>query len=284
VIAPKTASRVRGVVILYATIAVGMLGVLGSTMSDGSQATVDAVQASVFNQLARYAAESGIEVGIAALNAHLAMDQPRPEPVAGGTFTFLNTPNRTPMADSTQFDPCVFSNGAFTIAWAGGGTENRCANGTGKGLLKLHPPGWDVPNPGVTTSGPEADRERIAQRYVASFQLSMSPAFTRFNVFKRLNNDMDAVFALRSRGMIRGGADPDNAGSLMLIGHAILVAKIRVGGQPCNRNHGRIERISMDLVPAYDRPGPAYPPPGPGTIAGHAAESGSVLPAVSLPH
>lgn len=274
-------ARIRGVVILYATIAVGMLGVLGTTMSDGSQAAVDAVQASLFTQMARYAAESGIETAIAALDAHLSA------PCAGllaydpisGKLIPVSTSSRNPMCDNAYaFEPCRTAGGLHTIGWADaepGTDEEKCIVGDDGGaktsvkVYEMSPPGWQTPDPVPLLSGPEGDRERIAQRFITSFTITMAPTFNYRNAKRRYDKGGFATFAIRSRGMVRAGKDPENATGRQLVGQAVLVAKVRVGegcvGTLSGDYHSRIERISMDLVPAYDRPG-------------------MPLPAVKLPH
>lgn len=267
----KTPGPVRGVVILYATIAIAMLGVMGSSLTDGSQATIDAVQSSVYSQMARYAAESGIEYAISALDSHLV--QPCPTITVGPPLTISND-RLNPACLGTSFFPCTPAN-ATSVGWADpafalvppvNDSELNCPGGTIKNAqIVLAPAGWGTNTP-TLVGGPEAEAERTAARYEMGFRLAMSPRFDSQNVGARLfasDPPVQAIFHIRSRGIVRGGVDPTIPGGVFLLGHCTLVAKVRIGTAPCTSTSAtavggkaRVQRISMDIVPstANDRP------------------------------
>lgn len=260
--------RLRGVVILYATIALAMLGVMGTSMNDGSQSTIDAVQSSTYVQLARYVAESGIEYAISAMNWHLVQDCPTFDPV---TLTPRDA-RLNPACAGTSFEPCIGDN-ALSVGWADPAGrapdfEKVCANGTlrNEEILLTDDDYGKVPLP-FTPAGAEADVQTTAAKYAMSFRLNATPAFNTLNVYNRIFHSIparQAIFQIRSRGMVRGGRDPNNPLAPMLLGHCTLVAKVRIGSADCTANgqrggHARVQRICLDIVPNTDNDRPRNP-------------------------
>lgn len=258
-------ARYRGIVILYATIALAMLGVLGVSLTDGSQSTMDAVQSSTYAQLARYAAESGIEYACSAMDSHLVQSCPTFDP---SKIPPISNDRLNPACAGASFNPCSASN-AQSVGWAfpggqPGDPEQICPDGTLKNSQQnLSPNGWGTDTPTLVATT-ESDVERCAARYAMSFRLACSPTFNSNNVYNRIFNSsppVQAIFHIRARGMVRGGADPNNPGEPLLLGHCTLVAKVRVGSANCTTpgqlgGRARIQRISMDIVPnaSNDRP------------------------------
>jgi hypothetical protein len=238
-------SRFRGgVVIVYVTTLIALLAIVAVSLQEGSAAALDAVQAQMFLHLARYAADSGVEHGIAIMESELANE------CAVGQAG-------SPWCD-VLYSPAV----GRTLWMDPQGTENTHPNGPknhlhvlaprSTSLTTLYTSDWEV-QPLVLATG--TDVERLASRYVMSALIALQPRFDHANTFLKISNGVDAYFCLRSRGQVRSSPDPNNANSLLLVGNVTVVQKLRIGGPRFCNGKPRIERIGYDVLPGvFDRP------------------------------
>lgn len=258
----------RAVVIVYATCVLALLGVLSLLLLDSADSALDANFSLVSTQLARYAADSGLEYAIAAVDAELSNN-------ANGFRGPWQTVDYSPPAYVGWMDPAGTEEA--------GGTKNHVHNLT-PASVALHGAKWDLPA-GPTLGASGNDVEVVASRFQLSFFISMMSslnplndpadrALSYQNTFNRVMSNQNAVFAIRSRGICRSGKDPQPANpSTLLVGYATAVAVVRIGSLRPN-GMPRIERLTYELLPGNT---PAF-------SRGPTAQWDQPFPALALAH
>ena len=239
----------RGIVIVYATAVLALLGILAVVVLDSGEPAMDADLSLVTTQLARYAADSGIEYALAVVDHELSKN-------ARGFISPWADPTYTVPAYAQWLDP---ANGEGHVDL----TPAFLAVPPG---IAAHGAKWNDPSGTPVLGTPAApvgphDVENRASRFQLSADItltsSVNPTYdltdhslSYGNVNLRVMFNQDAIFAVRSRGICRAGNDKTSVGSptTMLQGYAVAVQKFRVGSLRQN-NQPRLDRIQYELLP-----------------------------------
>lgn len=208
-----------GLVIIYVLCTLALVALLARHLMGTQESALKSVMRMAFIQMARHAADSGIEHAMAVLDHELSS----PADTTG------------PYLDPT-YDPS-----ARGFPWA---TDTRAAGQEAVGsTIAFFPSRW-------TSGAKPPAAEFIASRHRLESHLAMWPTFDFTNVREKLNAGEEAEFFIRSRGEVR--AEPDTArgaGAFVLMAHAVVIQKIRIGNvQSCN-GRPRVERVIWQLDP-----------------------------------
>lgn len=238
----------KGFLIIFAACLLALLAIIGGSLVDSQDAALGTLMNESFVDLARYAADSGIEYGLGVIESEI------------NSSDFSSAPPRLtgPMSDP-GYDP------VDPMDWV-------VHDGVGEAqfaTFPFYPPAWDAAQP-VDADG------FCASRYRLQAHLALYPTLSFTNMRERFEDPdptkRDAVFSLRSRGEVRGGRDPNasilSPTAIQLLSHSIVICTFRVTPAPpigsCRDNRqlrGKIEILNYDLVDVRDgNPGDVFPP------------------------
>lgn len=227
--------------LIFAACLLALLAIVGTSLVNSQDAALGTLVNEGLVDLARYAADSGVEYGLGVVEAEI------------NDADFSTTPPilQGPMSDP-GYEPIQ------TLEWM----VHDMAGEARDADIPFFPRAWNDP------ANIPTDRDGYcASRYRLQASLALYPTLSYKNLRERFEDPIaanrDAVFFLRSRGEVRGGRDP-NAGILapdavQLLAHSIVVCTFRVVPAPpvttCRDNRqlrGKVEVLNYDLVDMRD--------------------------------